>query len=125
MAKTYALVVGVVLLLVGIVGFFVGEGTLLGLGFTMQHNVIHLLTGAIGVWAGMSKSANASRMFALIFGAVYTLVGIAGFASGGEDLFGIPLKLNSTYNVIHVLIGLLGLLAGFAGAKPPAPARQP
>lgn len=124
MAKMYALVVGVVLLLVGIVGFFVGEGTLLGLGFTMQHNVIHLLTGAIGMWAGMSKSANAPRMFALIFGAIYTIVAIAGFALGGEDLYGIPLKLNAAYNLIHLIIGVLGLLAGFAGAKTPAAAQQ-
>ncbi|MCL6566977.1 MAG: DUF4383 domain-containing protein [Acidobacteriia bacterium] len=123
MAKTYALVVGVVLLLVGIVGFFVGDSTLFGLGFTMHHNVIHVLSGAIGLWAGSSKNVGAARMYALIFGAIYTLVAIAGFATGSEDLFGIPLKLNTTYNVIHLLIGVLGLAAGFTGAKATATAQ--
>jgi hypothetical protein len=123
MAKTYALVVGVVLLLVGIVGFFVGDSTLFGLGFTTPHNVIHLLSGAIGIWAGTSKNVSAARMFALIFGVIYTLVAIAGFATGSEDLFGISLKLNTTYNVIHLLIGVLGLGAGLTGPKASAAAQ--
>lgn len=115
MAKTYAVAVGAVLLLAGIVGFLTDE--LFGmLKFHPAHNVIHLVSGAIGLWAGLGKNANAPRLFAQIFGVVYTLVAIAGFA-GMQDLGPIQLGLNGAYNVIHLAVGLLGLLAGFTGAK--------
>lgn len=115
MAKTYSLVVGVVLLLVGILGFLFREG-LMGLQFHLHHNLIHLLSGAIGLWAGTSKNANAPRLFAMIFGAVYTLVAIWGFL-GNENLGPVMLNLNTTYNVVHVVVGLWGLIAGFTTPK--------
>lgn len=111
MAKTYAKVVGVALLLTGLAGFFMGDRVLMGMTFSMHHNIIHALTGVIGLWAGFGGSANAARMFALIFGAVYTLVAIWGFL-GNADLGPLALNLNMPYNVVHLLIGLLGLIAG-------------
>ena len=114
MAKTYAVVVGVVLLLVGILGFVTDQ--MFGLMFHPAHNVIHLLTGAIGLWAGFGKSANAPKLFAQVFGVVYTLVAIAGFA-GMVNLGPIRLGLNTNYNVIHLVVGLWGLWAGFAKAR--------
>ena len=115
MAKTYALVVGAILLVVGVVGFMTHE--LFGLiTFHAAHNVIHLVTGAIGLWAGFSKNANAPKLFAQIFGAVYTLVAVIGFL-GVVDLGPIKLGLNTAYNIIHLAVGGLGLLAGFTGAK--------
>jgi len=115
MAKTYAVAVGAVLLLVGIAGFLTDE--MFGMKFHPAHNVIHILSGAIGLWAGLGKSANGPRTFAQIFGVIYTLVAIAGFA-GMHDLGPIQLGLNGAYNVVHLAVGLLGLLAGFTGAKP-------
>jgi len=115
MAKTYAVVIGVVLLLVGILGFvppFKTDG-LMGLQFTTLHNVIHLLTGVIGVGTGLSKSANAPRVFAQVFGVIYTLVAILGFA----NIDPLELGLTLEYNIIHLVIGLWGLAAGFAGSK--------
>lgn len=114
MAKGYAIVVGAVLLLVGICGFIKGDAGMMGLHFNTVHNSIHLLSGIIGLGAGFA-SVKASRMFAQIFGVVYTLVAILGFAHVGfiTDM----LMLNTSYNVIHIAVGLLGLLAGFTGAK--------
>ena len=116
MAKGYSLVVGAVLLLVGILGFIKGDTGFMGLHFNLTHNLIHTLSGIVGIAAGMSKSAGAPKTFAQVFGAVYTLVALAGF-------FGVPafvttmLDLNPMYNVIHVAVGVLGLLAGFAPMK--------
>lgn len=115
MAKTYAVAVGAVLLLVGIAGFLTHK--MMGLTFYPAHNVIHIVSGLIGLWAGLGKSANGPRLFAQIFGVVYTLVGLAGLA-GLHDLGPIQLGLNTGYNVIHLAVGLLGLLAGFTAAKP-------
>jgi multisubunit Na+/H+ antiporter MnhG subunit len=120
MAKTYAIVVGVVLLLVGLLGFVKPDG-MMGLHFNTLHNTIHLVSGLLGVWAGFGKSASAPRIFAQAFGVIYTLVAIVGFAhtpGGISDL----LMLNPMYNTIHLIVGLLGLAAGFMGGKQPGAA---
>lgn len=114
MAKTYCIVVGLALVLIGIVGFL--TPSLMGLEFTTHHNIIHLASGLVGVAVGFGGGPAAWRMFALIFGAVYTLVAIIGFM-GYTDLGPIMLHLNMSYNIIHILIGGLGLLAGMASPR--------
>lgn len=122
MAKLYSKVVGVALLAVGLLGVILNEQSLFGLlHFEMVHNVVHLLTGAIGAWVGFKGSDKAAKMFAQVFGVVYTLLAIAGFAgvmSIGEML-GTMHLMDPAYNVIHLIVGAWGLYAGF---KPGAPA---
>ena len=67
-----------------------------------------------------------ARMYALIFGVVLTLVGIAGFFTessfSGDDrgaLLGFD--VNGWHNLVHLASGLIGLMAWRAGA---AAARQ-
>ncbi|QGQ18647.1 DUF4383 domain-containing protein [Cellulomonas sp. JZ18] len=64
----------------------------------------------------MSKSPN--RLVAAIFGAVYTLVGLAGFlvtggvpfaSQEGELLLGF--EVNPLHNIVHLVIGIALLLA--------------
>jgi len=105
------------LFVVGVVGFFRHE--MFNLTFPPAHNVFHLGSGAIALWAGFGTRVGGPRLFGLIFGAVYTLVAIAGFA-GLRDLGPIRLGLNTHYNFIHLGVGLLSLAAGLAGAKPAA-----
>lgn len=62
------------------------------------------------------NNTNGVRRFGLIFGAIYTLVAIAGFA-GLRDLGPIQMDLNTHFNFIHLGVGLLSLAAGFASAK--------
>ena len=114
LARIYVVMSGAILLVVGAVGFFRHE--MFNLTFPPAHNVFHLVSGAIGLWAGLGNNANAVRRFGLIFGAIYTLVAIAGFA-GLRDLGPIRLDLNTHFNFIHLGVGLLSLAAGFAGAK--------
>lgn len=109
MAKVYAQVVGIVLLLVGVVGLF--TSTLLGAKTTVLHNLIHLVSGAIGAYTGFSGSGY--RTFAQVFGVVYTLVGLIGFASPGT-LGGLGIPVNTVYNLIHLVIGVWGVWAGFS-----------
>jgi hypothetical protein len=56
------------------------------------------------------------NLIALVVGAVYTLVGIAGFlvtgftdfaSSHGDSLFGF--EVNPLHNIVHIVIGLAGL----------------
>lgn len=64
--------------------------------------------------ATRARSAKSpAQMFALVFGAVYILVGILGFVLApdeGDKLFGI-FQVNLLHNVIHLAVGAL-LLAG-------------
>ena len=116
MAKGYAIIIGAALTLVGILGFVRGSAGMQMLGmslqFSMIHNVIHLVSGLAGLAMGLSGGGSA-RLFAQIFGVIYTLVALLGFAHAPGFLVDM-LNLNTSYNLIHLAVGLLGLLAGFA-----------
>ncbi len=121
MAKTYAVLIGAVLLIIGLLGFAKNNQDLFGLHFNNIHNTIHVLSGMIGLWAGFGKSASGPRLFAQVFGVVYTLVAVMGFAHVPASINDM-LNLNPLYNVIHLVVGLLGIAAGFMGAKEPTAA---
>lgn len=114
LAKTYVILSGFILVVVGIVGFFRHE--MFNLTFPPAHNVFHLVSGIIALFAGLRRGLNGTRLFGLIFGAIYTLLAIAGFL-GLRDLGSIRLDLNTHFNFIHLGVGLLSLIAGFL-AKP-------
>jgi hypothetical protein len=62
-------------------------------------------------------------MTAGVFGAVYTLIGLLGFAgplTPGDNLLGI-FPISPTHNIVHLLIGVTGLAVYFAW---PAMTRQ-
>jgi hypothetical protein len=117
LTRTYVVLSGAILVLVGVVGFFRRE--MFNLTFPAAHNIFHLGSGLIALWAGLGRSVDGPRWFGLIFGAIYTLVAIAGFA-GMRDLGPIQLELNTHFNFIHLGVGLLSLVAGFLGARPAA-----
>jgi hypothetical protein len=114
LAKVYVLLSGFILVLVGVVGFFRHE--MFNLTFPPAHNIFHLASGLLALWAGFGKNADGPRRFGLIFGSIYLLVAIAGFA-GLRDLGPIQLDLNTHFNLIHLGIALLSLVAGFLSPK--------
>lgn len=117
MGKAYAVVVGLVLLLVGIIGFVEGDKMLMGLHFNFIHNSVHVVSGLVGLAAGLVGGQKGGRAFAQVFGVVYTIVAIIGFA-GAPVYIVTLLDLNiPMYNYIHVTVGVLGLLAGFLGGN--------
>jgi hypothetical protein len=118
MATAYALVIGAGLLFIGIIGFV--RTDFFGLHFNPLHNTIHLLSGAIGLWTGLGGTGNGAKTYAQVFGVTYTLVAIAGFV-GVPAFLGTLLKLNTTYNAIHLAVGVLGVVSSFGGVKRVAP----
>ncbi len=105
-------VLGVVLVVVGLLGFFM-ESPLLGF-FEVDtiHNIIHLASGAIALVVGGNHAM--ARMFLIIFGLVYAAVAVIGFVQGNTVLgiFGV----NMMDNYLHVAIGAVCLVIGF-GSK--------
>lgn len=115
MAKTICTLLGIVFILVGLVGF--AAPGLLGAHLSPAHNVVHLVSGAVALYLGLKGSLSAAKMFCLIFGAVYLLLGVVGFAlgSGDDRMFHViagTLELGTVDHVIHILLGAIFLIGG-------------
>ncbi len=100
--KKYAVIFGVLFLLIGIVGFiplFTPDGLLLKL-FTASapHNVVHIFTGIVALLASMS--AYWSRMFFKIFGIIYLFLAALAVLFAGDLVF---MHLNMADNIFHLL----------------------
>lgn len=105
-------ILGAVLVIVGLLGFFMPSPLLGFFEVDMIHNVIHLASGAIAlVVAGNHASA---RMYLIIFGLVYAAVALIGYVQGATVL-GI-FAVNAADNVLHAVIGAVCLVVGF-GSK--------
>ena len=123
MANRIATILGVLFLLVGLLGFVMP--TLLGAHLTFAHNIIHLVSGAISLWLGLKGTPAGARTFCIVFGLVYLLLGVVGFLLGtGDDrmLTVIPdqLMFGTMDHIIHVLLGAIYLIGGFATRTAPA-----
>lgn len=119
MAKTYAAIVGAIFLLLGIAGFFMKDMAAM-VHFTPAHNIFHIATGMLGLYSGI-RGKKLPIAFARVFGITYSVLGILGFAHLPQ-LAG--LQLNPVYNVVHLAIGVLGLVVGFKSSKPELAAAQ-
>jgi hypothetical protein len=127
-AQIWARLIGWTLVIAGIVGFFYSsafgspghtEDVLGVLSVNGFHNVVHILSGALGIV--MARSWSSARAYCFILAAAYTVVAIWGLAigDGGAILSIIP--VNTEDNVLHALIALVSLVVGFGSASVPAP----
>lgn len=117
MAKLVAKILGVVFILVGLVGF-VAPG-FLGTHLSTTHNLVHLISGAVALYFGFAATLSAARLFCIVFGVVYALLGVAGFLLGSgpdrmfEALASLGLHLGTMDHVVHILLGAVFLVGGF------------
>ena len=117
MAKTIAKLLGVVFVLVGLCGFVMPN--LLGTHLNLTHNLVHLISGALALYFGFAATLSAARLFCIVFGIVYALLGVAGFLLGtGEDrmfeaLASLGLHLGTMDHLVHILLGVVFLIGGF------------
>ena len=136
-ARLYCLLVGGVLVIAGIIGFFYEASFAVGddirsdkvfdiLAINGWHNVVHLAIGALLLVA----AGSAARAGALFVGGLYIALAILGFIATGDGGIGFIAEdnvlidlvpVNDEDNWLHVILGVTGLLAGFAtrpGARP-------
>jgi hypothetical protein len=124
MVRTYAQVVGVVLVLLGVIGLLLGEERLFGLlNLDLLEDLIHLASGGLLVYAGLlQRSARLTRSVVGALGAFYLLVGALGFVV--PFLFGLlPHGYSVFDNLIHVVLGILSLLIYATSRLPEAERR--
>lgn len=102
--------------LLGIVLNAMGQGDLLGadfLAFDWGHNILHVvLAGAAFLFGFGNLPTRLVRTFAIVFGVVYAGLGVVGFFVNEVG----PIHLELGENLVHLLLGAWGLVAGF-GSK--------
>ncbi len=119
MTRTFALVVGIVFLVAGVLGFIPGitvdHEYLLGIfAVDTVHNLIHLVIGALGIAA---YYWDRTRLYCQGLGLVCLLIGILGFIPAflfGEGMLLGLFHVNVADNVLYLVVGAVAAYLGFA-----------
>ena len=141
-ARLYCLLVGAVLVVAGIIGFFYEASFATGnsivasdvfgiLAVNGWHNLVHIAIGGLLLVA----AGSAARGAAMFVGVVYIVLCILGFIATGDGGIGFIAEndtliklvpVNNEDNVLHLILGVTGVLAAVATPRParatPAPA---
>ncbi len=114
LAQRYALVVGVVLLLTGLLGLVLGEQLFLGiLNIDILEDVVHLATGGLLTYAGLARDVGLARTLVGALGVIYLVVGILGFVV--PMMFGLlPDGYTIFDNLLHLALGIVGIAVALA-----------
>jgi hypothetical protein len=128
-ARLYATLVGALLVVLGIVGFFYSasfgspgavEAALGVFRVNAWLNLLYVAAGSLG----LLLAGRASRPYALVLGSFFTVLAIWGFAIGsGEAILGF-LPANGGNDTLQLALGLLGLAAA-TGTPKKAKAQKP
>lgn len=128
--RYFALVLGILFLVVGIAAFIPGlttephdhnlavtgpgHGYLLGMfHVNVLHNLVHLLFGIWGVIA--YRSFDASRLYARVVAISYAVLAVMGLLPGLNTMFGlVPIHGNDVW--LHLLIAIPAAYFGWATA---------
>lgn len=110
--KTFALVLGIVLAIVGILGFL-DNGIVGSAGFfgtNTYQDVLHLIAAAFGIYAGTKGMGDTYNK---TVGWISLALGILGFIPGVDNLFFNLLNINTNITVLHLAIGVVCLWVGY------------
>ncbi len=118
MAKKWAKVLGVVVIIVGVIGFFANP--LVGMMGYFHTNtaldIVYIVLGLVLVLCGTDEKA---KLWLKIVGIIYVLLAIIGFmmmkGATVASVFG--LQVNGAANWLHLVVGVVMFLAGMSGAK--------
>ena len=110
--RILALLVGIVFITMGVMGFMpshVVHGDLLGY-FEVNniHYMVHIGSGVVALLAALNYAY--SRLFFQVFGVIYALVAAFGFILGGNLVL---MHVNTADNILHLGIAVVFLFLGF------------
>lgn len=130
MTQKVCIGIGILFVLAGLAGIVLPG--MFGLHLSLAHNIIHLASGAIALWAGYSDDFRKSYNFCIAFGAVYGILGLAGFIFGepaypgvghmaaDENLLRIipnALELGTNDHVLHLVLAAVFIGTAYAWKK--------
>ncbi|HEY5082224.1 MAG TPA: DUF4383 domain-containing protein [Bauldia sp.] len=108
-AKMAATVLGIVLVVVGLLGFV--NNPVLGIFLVNPlHDVIHIVTGLV-LLAGAYSSLGSSLALKII-GIVYAIVAVIGFFMVMDGMM-LGMAMNEADKWLHVVLAIVILIAGF------------
>ena len=111
-SRVSALLLGVVIILFGIFGFFeyfTPGGFLFGVfQVNLIHNLIHTISGLIGIIAAIPNQRRYAAWYILEMGIIYGVITIIGFLLNG-DVFGL-LFFNLNDNLLHAGITIIAFI---------------
>lgn len=108
--KTFATILGIVLLVVGLAGF-VGGG--LGIvregifGTNATQDVLHIIAGLLGIWFGTKGMGYGYNQ---TIGWIGIALAVLGFIPVVKDLLITYLNINTNISILHAVIGVVALL---------------
>ncbi len=119
LAQGFCLVSGLVLIAVGVLGFFFGGGDFTtGPGVNGEpfivfevngwHNIVHLASGAFLLL--MAAKPATAITGALAFGVIYVVVTVWGFVDGNDIATIVP--INAPDNFLHLALAVVAILIG-------------
>jgi hypothetical protein len=129
-ARLYCLLVGGVLVIAGIIGFFYEASFKTGdsiraddvfgiLAVNGWHNLVHISIGALLLVA----AGSAARGAALFVGILYIVLCVLGFIATSDNGIGFIAEndtlidlvpVNNEDNVLHLILGITGVIAAYA-----------
>lgn len=117
--KTASVVIGVIFIAVGILGFIdnpiIYDSDTAIFHADSIHNTVHIVSGALFLLFALAASSSTGT-FLKVFGIVYFLLGVLGLinigTSGMGTLLGF-LHVNGADNLLHIGLGIIIFLAGF------------
>ena len=135
-AQTFSHLIGWVLALAGVIGFFYCASFSTGshipredvfgiLSVNGWHNVVHLVTGLIGLRAARTWGGARTYSFALFV--LYTALFVLGLAYGTSDAVLSLVPVNGADDALHGIIAAAALLSGLStpAVPPPTLAAEP
>ena len=110
--KTYALILGIVLAIIGVWGLFVNN--ILGFGVNVWQSILHLIAAVCGIYAGTKGDA---KTYNPVIGWIGVVLGVLGFIPGVSGLLADWFNINNPISVLHIVIGVvsLGVFYGMKG----------
>jgi hypothetical protein len=129
-ARLYCLLVGAVLVIAGIIGFFYEASFATGdsirtndvfgiLSVNGWHNLVHIAIGALLLIA----AGSAARAASLFVGVLYLVLCVLGFIATSNNGIGFIAEhdtlvrlvpVNNEDNVLHLILGITGVIAFYA-----------
>lgn len=114
--KTFALILGIVLALVGILGFF--NNQLVGdtgfFGTNAFQDVLHIIAGLFGIWVGTKGEGPGYNM---TLGWIGIVLAVLGFIPTVKELLLNLLNINTNITILHLVIGIVALLVYYGTSK--------
>ena len=114
--KQFLQIGGVILVLLGVIGFLAPNIGGDFLYFDMAENWAHLVLGVVAIVLAPMAIGDLKKWVVVIVGLVALFFGIAGFmvtSNSAPNFYGVTNLENPSDNVLHVVVGIWALWAAF------------